>query len=532
MTRNVVSLVSTIGIAVLAGCFTEASTQNEESNSAFGEGGFEDSFGTAILSKGCTLVGNVAQGTCKTNLSDVLSVAETNNAPQVFVVSEQIDQPSADPTYRFVISATANNEPFFLATVGTASTIDGRGTEAIGFDKARQAFVYWKVEGSQWVRKGDSAQVPSITDGKQRPFECIKCHATGAPLMKELHDSWGNWRSQWFPKADSPAGASPLFTRLLAKANAQDTGALALEKTIIGAMHLHSKGRVDRAKNEGKLGGVLAQLMCEIGEPSLVGAHTKTTTRLGKRIDAFNILFPSGIVLNQLLRRPMTGGTGFELGLEQSLDLNIPSSVPWAATAIDPAAYVDAIEKSAQTVGGELGDTIFPLSSPEKSYADLDAIQELLRQNLIDKDIVADVLMTDYTVAAFSTIRCDLAKTIPPSWTSPADLKKTWAAKLKDSPLRGAKGLAARLAKDNLAEHASKLEEFVGNCRARNKAEFTKDLVRLVSQRRLEFEIRYGEIIESDWLIPRDRAGTAPGAQRFSKACTLEPQTAPFDGER
>jgi hypothetical protein len=532
MKRNVVSLLSAIGIAVLAGCFTQASTEDEASSEHAGsEGGFEDSFGSAILSKGCTFAGGRVQGTCPTNLADLLTAAEKNNAPQVFVVSEEIDRPSASTTYRFVIAATANKDPFYLATVGTAPDLDGEGTEAIGFDRSRQAFVYWKVEGSQWVRKGDGAQVSSTTNGTDRPFECIKCHSTGAPLMKELHDSWGNWKSQWFSKIEAPPGASPLFTRLFDKVKTQPTDAAALEKTIIDSIHLHSKGRVDRAKKEGKLRGILAQLMCEIGEPSLVGAHTRTNTRVG-RIDTFSTMLPGAIVLNQLFVPPVTGGTGTELGLEQSLRLNVPLAMPFMINGIDPAAYIDAIAKNEQTIGGQLGDTIFPMSSPEKSYADLDAVQELLRQNLIDKEIVADALMTDYTVSAFSKIRCDLAPTIPDTWDSPATLKQKWGANLSSSKLRGAKGLAARLKKDDLAEHASKLDAFVNTCKTRNKADFTRDVVKIVSQRRLEFEIRYGEVIESGSLIPRDRAGTAPGGQRLSsKDCTLEPQSAKFDGE-
>lgn len=529
MKRNLLGLLSVTGLAVLAGCFTTSETDDETegSGTALTAGELDDNFATSILAGGCEVevdgrVGKTAGsgGKCPTQLSKVLDAMEAMpDKPQVFVVSEDADQ-TDQGHYRFVISGKAAGTAFYIATLGNGSLSES-GTEAIGFSPKLGAFVYYREEGGTWVRKGDGSQVSSTTKGKEQAFECIGCHSTGAPLMKEIHDSWGNWTSTW-DTIKAPKTQNPLFKRVFDKVERADT----LERTIIDSIKKHSKGRVDRAKKEGKLKGVLTQLMCEVGEPSIVGAHSRNQTRMGK-VSTFSSMLPGAIMLNQLLLAPRTG-TGVELGLEQSLNLNVPSA---GSLRVDATAYSDAVEANGQTIGGKKGDAIFPMSSPEKSHADLDAVQELLRQGLIDKEIVADILMTDYTVSSFSDVRCKLADTLPDTWDSPAALKTAWASRLNSSNLRGAKGLAARLGKNDLKDSEAKLEKYAAACAARPQAEFTADVLKIMSQRRVEFTSRYRSVIESNWLIPTDNLNSREAAIRFSKDCTIENASSPFDGE-
>ena len=534
MKRHLFGLLSVTGLAVLAGCFSTTDTSEggpEASGNAISAGDLDDAFATSILAGGCAIEveGSAGKtkglgGTCPTKLSAILDAIEAQpDRPQVFVVSEKADRPDdTDATFRFVVSSKSGGLPFYIAHVSVGGNISEDGVEAIGFSPTLQAFAYYKVEGGRWVRHGDATQVKSTTKGTDKPFECISCHTTGAPLMKELHDSWGNWTSTW-DAVRGPKTQNASFKRLFGKVERADL----LENIIIDGIKKHSKGRVDRAKKEGKLKGVLTQLMCEVGEPSIIGAHNKNSSRMSN-VSTISTMLPGAIMLNQLFVPPRTGATGTELGLEQSLKLNVPSA---GRLKVDATAYASAVLSNGQTIGGQPGDTIFPMSSPEKSHADLDAVQELLRQNLIDNEVVADALMTDYTVSAFSKFRCALADTIPDTWDSPAALKRAWAANLASSPLRGAKGLKVRLEKDDLTAHEQKLEAFANKCAERPAAEFTPDVLKIMSQRRVEFENRYSNVVESDWLIPQDNLRSTPGDIRFSKVCTIEKASNPFDGE-
>jgi hypothetical protein len=529
--KKIICLLAPLAAAALAAtaCTSsvEEDAESDESEIKVTATTLDDAVATTILKDGCELEGlGTTKGTggkCPTKLSAIMDLL--GDAAQVFVVSEKGDLPKdADTTYRFVVSAGTEKAPLWVATVGNKNLSEG-GAEAIGWSPKRKAFAYYKVEGTKWVRKGDGGEVKSMTKGTERPFECITCHSTGAPLMKELHDSWGNWTSTWF-SVQQPEGGNALFKRMFEKVQRADD----LEVGIVSAMHLHSKGRVDRAKKDKALKGVLTQLMCEVGEPSLIGAHSANSDRLGA-VSTFSSMLPTAILTNQLLVAPRTGGTGVELGLEQTLGLEVPS-LGSLGQGIDSTAYSKAVKDNAQKIGGKAGDAIFPMSSPEKSYADLDAVQELLRQKLIDNEIVADILMTDFTVSSFSKIRCDLAETMPQTWKTPAELKTEWAKALEGSKLRGAKGLRTRLGKDDLADHAKKLETFAKACTTRPAPDFTKDMLTIISQRRVEFAARYSDVIESPWLIPTDKLASKAGAVRLNATkCTIEAGTTKFVGE-
>jgi hypothetical protein len=526
MKRTLVTMGSAALLAALAGCFSGSGEEVESEEGALTGSELDDTVATVLLGGACDVRGlGKTRGTrtkCPTKLSEIVDALPQDKL-QTFVVSEQGDMPKEGASYRFVISAGTDEEPLFVATVGGPEMGEG-GVEAMGWSKSLQAYAYYKVEGGAWVRKGDGTQVKSTTRGREAAFECINCHNTGAPLMKEIHDGWGNWHSNWF-SMPAPEGANALFKKLFDKKTIADT----LERKIIPAIRLHSKGRVDRAKKEGQLRGVLTQLMCEVGEPSIIAAHSSNSSgRMGK-VSTFNSMLPGAIMINQLLVPPRTGGTGVELGLEQSLSLEAPSL---RSLSVDSAAYSKAIEDNGQTIGGQPGDTITPMSAPEKSHVDLDAVQELLRQKLIDNDIVGDILMTDFTVPMFSEVRCKLADTLPATWKDADELRKSWSTNLESSKLVGAKGLLARLKKtDDTKDHAATLETFAKACAARAKPEFTADVMKIMSQRRVEFEQRYHSVVESDWLIPRDNLGSQPFAIRFNAtSCEIEEQSEPLAG--
>ena len=172
------------------------------------------------------------------------------------------------------------------------------------------------------------------------------------------------------------------------------------------------------------------------------------------------------------------------------------------------------------------------MNGPEKSYADVDAVQELVRQGLVDADFITDVPMTDFTTPTFSTARCALADALPATWKDPADLKAQLSASLAKSTARGAKGLAARIARtDDVAAQTVTLEAYGKACSDRKTA-LTEDMLRILSQRRAEFLETYHNLVESDSLLPTDNLGSKPGVQRFNgMTCLLEASSDKFVGE-
>jgi hypothetical protein len=526
------------------GCEEETVTGDEQDASA----SVDDVFAKTVLKGGCSVkvmrTGNTVKttgtkGKCPTTLTGVLDAiaADKNNVPHVYVVSEQGDgapgtKVDGNTPYRFVIAVETKGrtaDKLFISVLGSGDGVSDDFVEVMSFNEKKGVYAFYDLQNGKWVQEGDGSQVPTEALGAEAPFRCIGCHTTGQPLMKELHDSWGNWNSTWFSMQDSGT-SDALYRRLFDAVERADD----LEGHIIAGTKAGSKTRITKAKKEKNLKPLLTQLMCDVGEPSLIGVHSKSSTRIGT-VSTFSSMVPTSILLNNMLKTPQTG-TGPQDGMDDILAMNIPSL---SSVRVEAASYVKALGTIKQKVGGQTGDAMFPFFSPEKSFADFQIIQELFAQNLVDKDVVADALMTDFTVSTFSAPRCALAETIPDNWTDAADLKSQWAANLGSSSLRGAAGLKARLEKsDDFATHEAAVETYIKACTTRasgsatEKDAFALDLLKVVSQRRTEFKEHYEQVVESEWLIPTDNLGSKSGGIRLNATtCKTENQTAKFVGE-
>ncbi|HTJ83050.1 MAG TPA: hypothetical protein VL400_15120 [Polyangiaceae bacterium] len=500
----------------------------------------DDVFAKTVLAGGCSVklekTGKTVKttgkgGTCPKTVTGVLDVIKQNakNKTHVYVVSEQGDQTGKDLPYRFVIAVETEKGPadkLFLSVLGSgADGVSDTFMEVMSFSEKKGVYAFYDLGDSGWVQEGDGTQVPTAALGAEPPFRCIGCHTTGTPLMKELHDSWQNWSSTWFTMP-APETSQELMKGLFAQVERADD----LEDHIVAGTKARTKARVDKGVKEKKLKPLFTQLLCDVGEPSLIGAHSKNSQRVGT-VSTFSSMVPTAILVNQFLKRPATG-TGTEEGFT-GLELAIPSL---SSVRIDSTSYVKALGTIGQKIAGKTGDAMFPMSSPEKSYADFIVTEELLARNLIDKDVIADTLMVDFTVSTFSKTRCALADTLPDTWTSADELKTKWAANLSASKLRGAKGLAARLEdKADTDKHAATVDKFVSACNARGAADkdaWALDLLKIVSQRRAEFLDHYEQVVESDWLIPTDNLKSVPFKIRLNgETCTIEDQSKPFVGE-
>lgn len=531
-----------LGLGGVVGCSEETAETGDEQNAS---SSFSDVFAKVVLKGGCGIkVGSATKkttgsgGACPKTLTAVLDALEkdTNNTVQFFMVSEQADQLALNTPVRFVASVTTKEggpETLWLSMLGSPGGMADDFLEVMSFNKTKGVYAYYDLADGGWVQEGDGSSVPTEASGAPAKFRCINCHTDGNPVMKELHDGWWPWFSTWYSASAMQTfangkGVDPLFKRLIDKVDRADD----LERHIIDGTKAFTKTRVKKALKEKNLKPLAAQLLCDVGTPNLISPHGANSKRIGD-IETFNSFFPSSILLNNFFKTPRTG-SGSQLGLEGSLNMTIPSL---SSLRMDATAYKAAIKANKQTINGKAGDAIAPLTAPEKSYADFAIVQELMTQGFLDKDIVADALMVDFTVSTFSKTRCDLAATLPKTWANAEELRTAWIQSLGSSNLRGAKGLKARLeAKTDIETHAKTLETYVGSCSKRQTSDVTKytaDVVKIVSQRRREFIEVYEQVVESPWLLPEDNHTDAkPHTFRLSgDKCEIQKQTEKFIGE-
>lgn len=423
--------------------------------------------------------------------------AETKGTLKSFVVSERGDQPtSAKAGYRFIGVPTieGKNDVVFFSMLGDKAGGVSQGfLEVMALSTTRNAWLYYALEGGKWTMVGDGS---TVVPGEAPKFRCASCHTTGAPLMKELQDSWNNWNSIWFSMPD-PGSQEETFKKLFSTKG----GAENLEKFFFTSIKAHAKGYVERElAKTGGLKKVLKHVMCELGEPNLVTSHNRHSTRFGKVSASSFMNFPPSILVSQLLKAGSKQG-----GYSGVVNMNLPAM---SSLSLNGTSYSKALETAGSKIGGEAGDTMFGLSFPERGFMDNMVVEELVAKGILDKDLLADLLMTDFTVPAYSKVRCDLAATAPDKGATAEEVRTAWLANLKGSTLKGAKELETRLGdKADFAKHETAVDTFLKACNDRNTKEadaYALDVVKLASMRRKEFKEQYEALIESSDLLPSD----------------------------
>lgn len=528
-TRRAVTKMMTLTL-LLGACSQDAGDNNDGDGKQDSAEDLVDPFTTAVLGGGCSVVNEItgktittegSDGACPADVSGILDVVKDNAGP-TFAVSEQGDQPGPRVGYRFVVPqrTSANNKPqdLFLSVLSRTDTGVSQGfLEVMAFSQTKQAYNFYALEGGEWHFKGDGSMV---TAGEEPAFECANCHRTGGLVMKELQDSWANWHSTWFdmPKPEtSDATLNGLFSRI--------QRADFLEPIVIAGIQQHQKARVDRVLQDGGLKSLLREVLCDV-EPNFIAAHQKSANRFGEVESGSSIFFPASILVTQLFQAPPTGSS-IQKGYGNVLGMQLASL---RQPRLDGPAYDAAVNQASTRIGGAPGDAMFPLLFPERSFADNMVAENLIAAGLLDKDILADLLMTDFTVPVFSETRCALAETAPDSGTSAEEIRTAWITNLEGSDLAGAAELKNRLAdQGDFEQHQAAVDAFLAACRTRNTnntSAYAADIVKLASQRRKEFTQQFESLIESPFLIPTDTlTGTAPGTSRLdATTCQLELQ--------
>lgn len=532
--RFLAPLAITALAATALGCGAEDPTVADEDNLVEGQCKILSATGKALTAKAQTalddpfakvvLAGGAGTGKCA-NTSDLVLArlkASAGGADKVFVVSERADEGKKTTDYRFVVAqatSKSNAEELFVSVLGSpADGIAQDFMEVMSFSKTKGAYVYYALgDGGKWTLKGDGTMV---NPGTKSSLECANCHTSGGPNFKELQLPWNNWNSFSFSMPSPPEQAAS-FAALFGR----KSGAESLEGIIVSGDKLWAKSRVDAAL-AGKAPGqslktLLKSVMCEVGEPNLVSNKSKNAARFDPLSPPSTLNVPPSMLVNQVLSS--AGEVGYS-------SLGGMTFAKLSGITLKGTDYVAALKAGGQTFDTALGDTIFGLFVPERGFADNMITEELVRRNLLTKDTLADLLVTDFTNPVFSTERCALAATAPAAGADAEAVRVAWVKNLETSTLKGAAALKARLAKtDDFAANQTAIDTFVTACANRagaDGASFAKDITKLASQRRREFNDQFSNLVESPDLLPNDKLKDAvPHAFRLNATtCALEKQ--------
>jgi len=420
--------------------------------------------------------------------------AEAKKDPSVFAVSEEGDKPGPQTGYRFVLtqeSATTKADELFFSSLGSAAGVSPDFLEVMAWSPKKKGYNYYHLKGGKWELAGNGADVKT---GAAPAFECAGCHTSGGPLMKEQQDSWANWHSTWF-SMPAPSSNDVLFKDFHAKKVIADR----LETTVAEGTRRHTTARVERELAARNVKGLLRQVMCDVAEPNIVASHSRISDRYAASVSAFPGTVGS-VFLNQLLGHDSRQRNYKDLmGLGVSVDVSL-----------DGASYTKALASAGvevPTAAGLAKDAMFPMFVPDRGFADNAVVEELLTKGILDKDLAADLLMTDFTVSSYSKVRCGLAETAPNEGTNAEEIRVAWARNLAGSALPGAQELKARLDdKADFAKHGATAKKFLDACRTRassDREKLAEDVLRVVAQRRVEFQAQYERLVESEALLPR-----------------------------
>ena len=365
----------------------------------------------------------------------------------------------------------------FTATDGTTLAADQRPSrdslmvELIAWDAAKEVFNFYELIGDgkrgQWFYRGDSVDIQNdvrLLHRQANPnapqfggrLRCSGCHIAGGPIMKELaaphNDWWASGRSLPFGSLKPDARLAPILKGIV------DADELAVSVRA-GLGKLAESAKFRQAKKALSLPERLRPLFCPV-ELNLESDPTPLDDK------AAQINIPAAFFINPLsAQKPIA----------------INRAHYDAALAALKASFPEASPKRPDADHGWL--------TPVKAFSDMLAVEALVKDGLIDREFVIDVLAVDLTNPVFSTARCGLLRLLPES--ADGDWQKTF----RDSLQAAASGNpAARELLNNFTDpqrdakfHQARAERFLSQCQSRLQSkDAVIELVRLLAQRRQE----------------------------------------------
>jgi len=288
--------------------------------------------------------------------------------------------------------------------------------ELIAWDSAKKLFNFYELigngQGAQWFYRGDSQdilkdnQLLYRTSQPQfgKTLRCSACHSSGGPIMKELSFPHNDW---WTTKRPLSFGAAKVSSPINEWLKNLQSAEVFSHSVQLGIQKLQTSPSYQQIKSQQSLQEQLRPLFCDT-EINLISSPSASSDSVA----AFAL--PSAAFLNPLFGSSM-------LNFSKA---NYSAFVSKFGLHFPETSFNDA-------------DHIW--LSPVKAYADLLAIEILLKKGLVDLKFVYDVLSVDSKISLFSPERCQLLKLVPAG--ASGDWKRIFSFQLQSSTWPSAKTL-------------------------------------------------------------------------------------------
>jgi hypothetical protein len=374
--------------------------------------------------------------------------------------------------------------------------------EIMAFDETGGVFNYYEAHGDGTISFfGNSKDMlAGSPDGETR--RCAGCHVAGGLIMKELDSPWLHWESTSLrtPGAKELVDAhAPLLGTI--------TDGIDMELIARVGNSTWNAERLEHLREVGTTADLLRPLFCtvEVNLGSMTSSRTLTQLTWDPFFDRF-------VPVRKLM-------------------------------PVDDAQYRDLLVANGQTVPGVPGehrDTFLPLAFVERSQIDFDYVLKLIDAGILDEELVADVVMVDFTRALFSDDRCDLLAFAPSlagaKLTAGAIHSGLIEALERAEPAAGtpAAELLANLRTPDTADtRNATVAAFTAACEARNRqtvsiqvgsktkaiSAFLVDAMQVISlNRRIARDL---EVFEFPATMPEDQLDVPAGTRLHPVSCEL-----------
>ena len=471
-------------------------------------------------------------------------IATQSQTRRFFVVDEEIAdirKPPAVPlpSRRAVIDFLGNNGEvklggnIMLSVFFSSDRVEEETEmEAWGWDASNGVYNYYKLDRSRtepkltWKLRATSLDA-DLKGAADRRGTCLRCHATGVPVMKELLFPWNNWNSsqssisylqlltpdaQRWPVASDPQlkfldGAQNLETAIKGSITQFNTRrfAQAVRQDAQGQLSVADARRALRPLFETTEINLTTSNQRSGLHPLEPGGHAGPT----QPIQIPNAFFLSAGVLG--------GGAGLKgLGLTEATQFR-------TVAVISPSDYKALIDASGVKIrpsqGAAAGDTQFAWITPELGFVASHWIDTLVDKKVLSPGFVAAALAADLETPIFSVARARLLAFVPDSFDvtpgepHPDRLTRQVIARLEDAnPPAGspeAEFLAALKSPDPLGavrarivDYRNRIADRFSNTSTRN-AEIQRLFQLLIARRQaMARNPVFGSLIESKALLP------------------------------
>lgn len=391
---------------------------------------------------------------------------------------------------------------------------NGLMIEAFAWDPKKEVFNFYELRGDgtqgQWFYRGDSVDIFADNellhrqpDPKHPQFgnrlRCSGCHDAGGPIMKELDKPHNDW---WEPKRKLDFGGLKPDTTLqdiLETLVAPDQLA---KSVLLGVNKLNHSRELYQKKASLSLQEQLRPLFCPV---------------------ELNLM--SDVVPND------------ELYFEVSIPAEFFIDSRFLPTQENQVIIISRVfyEAALNALGSYfpetyLRDADYAWLTPVKAKSDKVAVDNLIKNRVIDTKFMLDVLDVDRTNPVFSSARCNLLRLLPSIPT--LDWHEVFIKNLSETNEWAAKKLLKNLTspEQDTKFYQQKAKRFLQKCQEKLKNSKNVEMMyRLLVQRRTEISASeislnpLGQILEPGFrvIFPENKMTPAPGPLMLSPTCDV-----------